>query len=131
MLDKDREAVVNYRIKRANETLQEVHVLIQHALWNAAVNRLYYACFYAVTALLITHKIHTQSHAGARQMFGLHFIKTKSIPRHLGRFYAILFDMRQSGDYEDFVEYSENDVLSLLEPAESLISYIQYLIEET
>ena len=44
---------VNYRIKKANETLDEVDLLIRNHYLNTAVNRLYYACFYAVNALLM------------------------------------------------------------------------------
>ena len=41
----------NYRLQRAKETILEVEVHIQNKFWNTAINRLYYACFYAVEAL--------------------------------------------------------------------------------
>lgn len=44
------QALVSYRMQRAKETLQEADILIERNCFNAAVNRLYYACFYAVTA---------------------------------------------------------------------------------
>ena len=42
----------NYRIQRAKETIREVELLIENDFWNAAINRMYYACFYAVSACL-------------------------------------------------------------------------------
>lgn len=39
--------LIQYRLARAEETLEEARLLAQRYHWNAAVNRLYYACFYA------------------------------------------------------------------------------------
>ena len=36
--------LINYRIARARETLEEARVLADTGHWNASVNRLYYAC---------------------------------------------------------------------------------------
>ena len=37
-------------------------------------------------------------------MFGLHFIKTKLISKDLGKFFSNIFNMRQTGDYDDFID---------------------------
>lgn len=42
--------------------------------YHAAINRMYYACFYAVIALLLNYDISIQTHQGARAMLGLHFV---------------------------------------------------------
>lgn len=68
MNQKDLQDLAKYRITRAKETLNEVSILIENKLWNTAVNRLYYACYYAVMALLIKKGIKTRTHMGARQM---------------------------------------------------------------
>ena len=72
----ERDELVNYRIAKAKTTLEEVKLHIENELWNTAINRLYYACYYAVIALLLDKGIQPKSHTGVRQMFGLHFIKT-------------------------------------------------------
>lgn len=46
--------LADYRLAKARETLAEVSLHIQNELWSTAINRLYYACFYATTALLIS-----------------------------------------------------------------------------
>ncbi|MFI5142183.1 MAG: HEPN domain-containing protein [Bacteroidia bacterium] len=74
-------------------------MLINNRMWNAAVNRLYYACFYAVNALLIKKQIQARKHSGIIQMFNLHFIHTGLLSKEYGKFYTTLFDMRQSGDH--------------------------------
>ena len=58
-------------------------------------------------------------------MFGLHFIKPGILKKDLGKFYSDLFDMRQNGDYDDFIDFTKEDVLDLLEPAGELISTIE------
>lgn len=81
MNELERKKLISYRIKRANDTLNEIELLVENQLWNTAVNRLYYACYYAVIALLVKNKIKAQTHGGVRQMFGLHFIKTGLIDK--------------------------------------------------
>lgn len=54
--------------RRSQETLAEVPSLKQLGYYNTAVNRLYYACYYAAVALLIRHGINPGTHAGVKQM---------------------------------------------------------------
>lgn len=51
------EALAAYRFQRAEETLKEIPYLKQQGYYNTAVNRLYYACYYAAVALLIKHEL--------------------------------------------------------------------------
>ena len=51
--------------------------------------------------------------------------------KDLGRFYSDIFDMRQTGDYEDYIDFTEEDVLDLLPPANTLISNIEHLLSKT
>ena len=129
MNKQDRHDLVEYRIVKARETFNEVSLHIENELWSTAVNRLYYACYYAVIALLISKEIKAITHSGVRQMFGLHFIKTGKIEKELGKFYSDIFDMRQSGDYEDYVEFTKDDVLDLLIPADNLIISIENVLK--
>ena len=128
MKQHSREDLIRYRIERAKETLQEVDALIELEFWNTAVNRLYYACYYAVSTLLLQENIKTQTHAGARQMLGLHFIQTNQLSRDLGRFYNDLYDKRQTSDYDDFVEFQEATVVELLQSATEFVGVIELLI---
>ncbi len=45
--------LINYRLHRAYETLEEARLMQDIGHWNTCANRLYYAAFYAVSALLI------------------------------------------------------------------------------
>ena len=129
MNETERKELVDYRIRRALETLREVSLHIENELWNTVINRLYYACYYAVIALLISKDIKTQTHAGVRQMFGLHFIKTGLIDKESGSFFSNIFDKRLTGDYNDFIDYTKEDILELINPAKDFIEEIQKLLD--
>ncbi len=62
-------------------------------------------------------------------MFGLHFIKSELISKELGKFYSDIFDKRQIGDYDDFLDYTEDDLDGLIEPAKELILKIEELLD--
>ncbi|GAB1417157.1 hypothetical protein MASR2M117_25630 [Paludibacter sp.] len=65
---------------------------MDNELWNTAINRLYYACYYAVSALLIANQIETHTHAGVRQMLALHFVKTGKLSKHYFNIFGSLFE---------------------------------------
>ena len=91
---------------------------------------MYYACFYAVGALLIKHGINTSSHKGARQKFGQHFVKTSKIDRSLAKHYTDLFVKRSKGDYNDFFDFDEETVTNLLPLTKEFIKKIEELVYE-
>jgi uncharacterized protein (UPF0332 family) len=124
----ERKELIDHRLKRAKSTLIEVDLLVENKLWSTAVNRIYYACYYAVIALLLSKQITVQTHAGVRQMFGLHFIKSGLIEKELGKFYSDIFDKRQTGDYDDFVEFTGEEVKSLIPQAQELIETITNIL---
>jgi uncharacterized protein (UPF0332 family) len=74
MTEYDLKDYINYRIQRARETIGEVQSHLDNKYWNTAINRMYYACFYAIGALLAKHQIEASSHTGVRQKFGEHFV---------------------------------------------------------
>jgi len=129
MIEKEaRDAIVAYRLENADKTLNEISLHIQNELWNTAINRLYYACFYAVSALLINSSIETQTHAGARRMLSLHFTKTGKLPTEWSKFYTDLFENRQTGDYADFVNFERETVEELYEQAKIFVKTIKQLV---
>ena len=122
--------LVSYRMARAEETLEDARILARAERWNACVNRLYYACFYAVSALLVRDGLSSSKHAGIRGLFNRNYVKTGKIPKHLARIYNDLFERRQEGDYLDFVSFGESQVVPWISKAEELIRYISNLVQE-
>ena len=109
MTPQQRFDIVLYRINNARELLPEIKDHIERGYYNTAMNRMYYACFYAVSALLLHTEIDgIKSHEGVRQMFGKHFILTHIIPKEWGHFYTIIYNNRTAADYEDFKNSHQN-----------------------
>ena len=95
-------ALINYRLERAHETLEEARILLEQEHANTYVNRLYYACFYAVSALLLTKGLSSAKHSGIRSFFHQNFVKSGLVDQELGqlpliiRYLVILWHNRYS-----------------------------------
>lgn len=124
------EALAAYRFQRAKETLAEIPFLKQQGYYNTAINRLYYACYYAAVALLVKHGITPSTHAGVKQMLGMHFVATGCLPRELGRCFSLLFERRHSSDYDDFAYSSEEEIDELMPKANAFIEAVEALLKE-
>jgi len=122
--------LINYRLEKSKQTLQEAKVLADSFFYNAAVNRLYYAAYYGATALMLSQSLDSATHKGVKVMLGLKFIQTGKLEREYGRIYQRLFDSRQAGDYEDFVYYDKESYDELYPLAEKFINRISLLAKE-
>lgn len=128
LTDEDRREIVRYRLEKAERTFQEAVGCIRCGFVETSANRLYYAAYYAVSALLIAYGLQVRTHNGIIQMFGLIFIKTKVLDRKMGTVYNQLFSLRLTGDYEDqHCLNLEEDVLPLVTPARELIDAVAKL----
>ena len=121
--------LIKYRIERAYETLADARILAESKRWNSCINRLYYASFYSVNALLLKNNVRTHTHNGCKTKFHGDFIKTSIIDKKFGKLYSDLFDWRQEGDYADFVSFDQETVEPLLEQTEHLIRIVEDLIK--
>jgi len=129
-MNHEKESYIRYRIARAWDTLDDAKILASKKKWNSAINRLYYAAYYAVIALLLKHELKPGTHNGAKTNFTEHFIKPRKIDKKYGKLYAQLFTWRQKGDYDDLFDFEEDQVSQYFEPVEQLIQLIENLIKE-
>jgi uncharacterized protein (UPF0332 family) len=128
--EQSRKALVKYRLDRADETLREAELLVKEGFFNAAANRLYYACFYAALALLVSKGITTASHAGVKTMLGLHFVSNGLLALEQGKTFSRLFEIRHSGDYDDFVYCDQEMIDEYLPKARDFVKAVKILIEK-
>ena len=125
--EQDRREVVAYRIERAFVALEQAKINQQHHCLEVVANRLYYAAYYAATALLIADGIRTHSHDGAIGQFGQYYVKTGQFSKETGRFLRQLFQMRLTGDYDDYFGLTEEDVFPKIQPTEAFIKEVTNL----
>jgi len=119
-----------YRLALANETLEEARTLVETQQLRGAVNRLYYACFYAVTALLFTEGRHSSKHTGIRSMFMKDWIHAGRLPVRMGKFYLRLFDYRMKGDYHIQTLFHQDELEAWFQEAKDFIAEVSTLIEQ-
>ena len=92
LTDEERDGLVKLKIERAHETLIEAIGNIEMKFYHAASNRLYYACFYAVTALLLSNNMSAKTHDGNATLLNLHFVLKGKITREQGKLYKNLLE---------------------------------------
>ena len=108
-LDEDMTAFVRYRLEKAEEAYTAARILYDAQQWNAAVNRLYYACFYAASAVLLNRHIGAKSHAGVLGAFSEHIVRVGEISTDDFRIYSKLLGWRSKGDYSDMFDFTKED----------------------
>jgi uncharacterized protein (UPF0332 family) len=62
-------SLIHYRLDRANESIEEAKLLLENGHLHSSVNRLYYACFYAVSGLLLAEGLSSAKHSGTMALF--------------------------------------------------------------
>lgn len=121
-----------YRLSQARDSLREADVLQREEMnLRSVMNRLYYAMFYAVLALLQTKQLGTSKHSGAIALFDREFVKPGIFPKELSKALHRAFELRQKGDYLEEAEITSADVEEVrplagefVEKAESVIQQL-------
>lgn len=129
-MTKGQDDLIRYKLSRAEETLAEARVMLQTGHPYGAANRIYYACFYAVTALLLTRNLSSSKHSGVIALFNRHFVKPGLISTDMGKFYSRMFDSRLESDYADWIEVEEQGIKDELVHAEVFVNMINDLISK-
>ncbi|MDO9228378.1 MAG: HEPN domain-containing protein [Syntrophales bacterium] len=124
-----KDTLIRYRKDKARETLDDARMLLRDGTPSSALNRIYYAMFYEVLALLHTKDLSSSKHTGVRALFNEHFVKAGIVPVELGRQFSRMYDFRQKSDYGDFVKIQPEKVSEWFEQAVAFINEIDQIIE--
>ena len=122
-------AYIRHRLSRAEQTLDEAQLMLDNGYLYGAVNRLYYACFYSVSALLLTEGQSSAKHSGVRSLFDRDWISTGRVAPEMGRYYRQLFDRRQKGDYEDLATFDRMEVEEWVQEGRAFVAQIAELVD--
>ena len=117
--------ILIFGFQKAKVNFIEAKWAAEEGFSNTSVNRLYYSCFYAVTALLLRENIAAKTHSGVRHQFGFHFIETGKFHKDFGKFFSDIFESRQESDYEDFFIIEPDAVKNLVTGTEEFINKIE------
>lgn len=115
--------LIKYRLKEAEDSIKEAEVLLREGMsMRAVMNRLYYAMFYAVLALLQEKEMGTSKHSGTISLFDREFIKTGVFDNELSKTLHRAFELRQKGDYMEQAEVTKSEVDEILPKTKEFIN---------
>ena len=126
----ERKALVNLEIEKSQRMIDQLQLAIANKMWDLCANRLYYAVFHAVSALLISRNIQVGTHKGASIRFHQDFVAAGVFSPEAGHMYSRLQQLREEGDYNCYINTSESEVMQYVEPAKDLINQIISLIKK-
>ncbi len=119
---------IEYRLKRGKESLEEAQIMFKQEHWNLSINRLYYACYYSISALLLASHISPKTHSGVHSQFNLHFVKKSKVSKEDGNLFTELMNMRTKGDYGDMFEFDKKTIKPLIPRVKKFLHDIEKLI---
>lgn len=128
MKDDEKNALIEHRIARGTDTIEEVSFLIKNKKFLLAVNRIYYGMFYIISALSLRYDFSTSKHQQLIGWFNKEFISTGKIDRKYGRILHNAYNNRSTGDYDDFAEFDEEDVKKSFDEMKDFIRTIRALL---
>ncbi|MBQ9641422.1 MAG: HEPN domain-containing protein [Bacteroidaceae bacterium] len=126
----DRQALVKLYWSKVEQTLREVDIAIAGKAWSMAANRIYYACFHAVTALLVHDGHEVGTHLGAKVNFGKYYVKVGLATPEQGRLFSQLASLREKADYDCLFTAQEDNIMLYYPEAKALIEHIHRMLNE-
>jgi len=122
------DALVRYRLEQADEALAAARLNLTSGLQRSAVNRVYYAMFYGVLALLATRQSETSMHSGAISQFDQLYVKPALLPRDFSRWLHDAFLNRQAADYGSELNLSREDIDALVAHARDFLAGVRQFL---
>lgn len=126
--NEDKNSLINYRIEKSKKAKYAAELLINAKEYFSAINRIYYANFYILSALALKHDFSTSNHGKLIGWFNKEFIKKGLIDKKYSFIIKKAFESRIDGDYADMTEYTESDTTKLFEEMNDLITTLEKLI---
>ena len=120
-----------YRMDGARETIKVAEDCFNGKHYRDAINRSYYAAFYAVKAVLALDERDFKRHKDVIAYFNQYYVASENLSKDIGRKIARLQQKREKSDYDDFYIASKEEAEEQIGNAKSIIAAIQdYLVRK-
>lgn len=80
------------------------------------------------SALLLDKGFAAKTHAGVIHLIGEKFIAAGLLDKSYGRLFSRLYELRQSGDYDDMYDATEEEVMPYFDRVEQCVDEMEGLI---
>ena len=121
-------AVIKYWMEKAQESMESATSEFNSNRNTTAVRNLYYACFYALTAVLLKEGQAVKKHTAVKAALHKDLIKTGVVEPGWGKFYNRIFDSRHEGDYQPLRIFDAEEVKLYLDEGAGFIAQMQKLL---
>lgn len=123
--EQQRSEVVNYWWDKAESSILSAQRELDAGAYIYSINRLYYALFYAVSAVLLEKDITFKKHSGVRAAFHRNIVKPGLMEIKWGKLYDQLFEDRHEGDYIALIEFNKSYVETRLKECKAFLTELK------
>jgi uncharacterized protein (UPF0332 family) len=117
-------------LRAARRALEAAASNLEHGFYDTAINRAYYAIFYAASGLLWTQGISRSKHAGVIAAFRQYFVRPGIIEIEYSDLYGAAMESRISSDYEITSEADQALAEKSLDAGQRFVDRVSaYLLE--
>ena len=125
MLPEQNIEISKARFDHAKECLQDAKLLLTGESYRSAANRVYYAIFHAMRAVLALDGVDMKHHSGIISEFRKRYIKTGAFDTSLSGIISELSSVREGSDDNDFFIVSKAETIQQVQAAEEFLTEIQ------
>ena len=125
----DKALVIKLKLDKATALMNEVEILLENHFYTTAISRLYYSCFHATRALLLTKDLMTKTHSGVIALLHKQFVQEGNFDESQAAFLSRLMKERIEGDYNDFIINDIAEIDAYIIPAKNYLTYVISLID--
>lgn len=129
-MDERRWDLCKYRIEQARESLRASQIMLENNMIKDAINRSYYAVFYAMKAVLAIEEKDFKRHKDVVAYFNKMYVSTDKFSRELGRMIAKLQQLREKSDYDDFFIASKEKAEQQVVSAQKVITEVDRFLKK-
>lgn len=125
----NRKNLIIYRLGQANESIEDVKLLIENNRFRSAVNRIYYGMFYSLLALGIAYEFNTSKHTQLIGWFNKNFINAGLLDKDYGKIINKAYNRRTKSDYDTYIKFDAEIIFEMFEEMKEFISMIKHHLE--
>ena len=128
MEEQEKEILIALYLSKSDEILSDAVLCIENKRWNSAANRLYYAVFHVLNALLVSDNKPACSHKGMRLTFGKNYVLTGLASEEEAYLLSRMETMRNKADYNCTFTAKAEVVTELYPLVKDFIEHLKQLI---
>ena len=128
-MDKAIQNEIEAYLRKAEERLEVAKLLNEHAAFEDAVSRAYYAMHHGAQAALLTEGIRAKTHRGLGMLFGFHLVKQGKLPEKLAKYLKNIRDDREESDYDVGSHIDKETCQIAIREAEEFVQEIKIFLK--